>query len=86
MPINLYQCDACGTRHEVLQKFSDAPMSACPDCGGEVTKLFTPEAGLSFKGSGFYITDYVRNANGKAGKSAPPEKTPQERKNNAVPA
>jgi putative FmdB family regulatory protein len=65
MPIYLYQCRACDAKHEVLQKFSDAPLSACPDCGGSVQKLFTPEVGLSFKGSGFYITDYVRNANGK---------------------
>ncbi|MDZ7359369.1 MAG: zinc ribbon domain-containing protein [candidate division KSB1 bacterium] len=75
MPIYLYHCDACDTNHEVLQKFSDVPMNACPDCGSAVKKLFTPEIGLSFKGSGFYITDYVRNGNGKAEKSAPSEKT-----------
>ncbi|MCI0694572.1 zinc ribbon domain-containing protein [candidate division KSB1 bacterium] len=69
MPIYLYQCNDCDTKHEVLQKFSDAPLSTCPDCGGNVQKLFTPEVGLSFKGSGFYITDYVRN-NGKANGSS----------------
>jgi putative FmdB family regulatory protein len=69
MPIYLYQCNNCDTKHEVLQKFSDAPLNACPDCGGKVTKLFTPEVGLSFKGSGFYITDYARN-NGKANGSS----------------
>ena len=65
MPIYVYQCKACDTQHEVLQKFSDAPLSACPNCGGVVQKLFSPEVGLSFKGSGFYITDYGRNSNGK---------------------
>lgn len=85
MPIYLYQCNACDTKHEVLQKFSDAPLSTCPDCGGSVQKLFTPEVGLSFKGSGFYITDYVRNANGKTENSASSEKSKTE-KNNAAPA
>lgn len=84
MPIYVYHCNACDTKHEVLQKFSDAPISICPDCGGTVHKLFSPEIGLSFKGSGFYITDYVRNSNGKqngkgekaegSGKSAKEEK------------
>lgn len=76
MPIYLYQCQTCNTKHEVLQKFSDPPLNTCPRCGGgNVQKLFTPEIGLSFKGSGFYITDYVRD--GKAGKkTAPPEKSP----------
>lgn len=64
MPIYLYQCQSCDEKHEVLQKFSDPPLNICPSCGdGGVQKLFTPEVGLSFKGNGFYITDYVRNAN-----------------------
>jgi putative FmdB family regulatory protein len=69
MPIYVYQCNACDIKHEVLQKFSDAPLNACPDCGGSVRKLFTPEIGFSFKGSGFYITDYARNTNSKVDKS-----------------
>lgn len=75
MPIYLYQCDSCEARHEVLQKFSDSPLRTCPDCGGSLQKLFTPEVGLSFKGSGFYITDYARNnskANGLSEKKAAP--------------
>ena len=69
MPIYLYQCISCEIKHEVLQKFSDAPLSTCPDCGGNLQKLFTPEVGLRFKGSGFYITDYARN-NGKVNGSS----------------
>jgi putative FmdB family regulatory protein len=86
MPIYLYQCNNCDTKHEVLQKFSDAPLNACPDCGGEVTKLFTPEVGLSFKGSGFYITDYARNgkADGKAEKSELAEKNIKAEKKSAT--
>lgn len=84
MPIYLYQCNNCDTKHEVLQKFSDAPLTTCPDCGGHVQKLFTPEVGLSFKGSGFYITDYVRHANGKAEKSEPAGKSTKEEKKSAA--
>lgn len=64
MPLYEYQCDACGHRFEVIQKFADAPIGTCPVCQGAVTKLFSSPA-IQFKGSGFYITDYAR-----AGKSA----------------
>jgi putative FmdB family regulatory protein len=60
MPLYEYQCDACGHRFERIQKFSDPPVSACPTCDGPVRKLFSSPA-IQFKGSGFYITDYVRS-------------------------
>jgi putative FmdB family regulatory protein len=63
MPLYEYQCDACGHRFEVIQKFSDPPVTVCPKCGGQVHKLLSSPA-IQFKGSGFYITDYAR-----AGKS-----------------
>jgi putative FmdB family regulatory protein len=63
MPLYEYQCDACGHRFEVIQKYSDAPIDACPKCGSAVHKLFSSPA-IQFKGSGWYITDYAR-----AGKS-----------------
>jgi putative FmdB family regulatory protein len=63
MPLYEYQCEACGHRFEVIQKYSDPPISVCPKCGGEVRKLFSSPA-IQFKGSGFYLTDY-----GRAGKS-----------------
>jgi putative FmdB family regulatory protein len=61
MPLYEYQCDNCGHRFEVIQKFSDAPVAVCPKCGGPVTKLFSSPA-IQFKGSGFYITDYARKS------------------------
>lgn len=64
MPIYVYRCLACDNAHEALQKFSDPVLTICPACGGPLQKQFTPEVGLSFKGSGFYITDYVRNKTG----------------------
>ncbi len=63
MPLYEYQCDACAHRFEVIQKYSDAPVSVCPKCGGAVKKLLSSPA-IQFKGTGWYITDYAR-----AGKS-----------------
>jgi putative FmdB family regulatory protein len=63
MPLYEYQCEACGHRFEVIQKFSDAPLETCEKCGGAVKKLLSSPA-IQFKGSGWYITDYAR-----AGKS-----------------
>jgi len=58
MPLYEYDCPKCG-RFEVLQKMSDAPMER-HDCGEKVSKLMSASA-LSFKGSGFYITDYKKS-------------------------
>ena len=59
MPIYEYECESCKTRHEILQRLSDPPMTACPACAGTVRKCISA-SGLSFKGSGWYITDYAR--------------------------
>ena len=60
MPLYEYECDACGRRFEVIQKFSDAPVEVCKECGkGPVRRLFSSPA-IQFKGSGWYITDYAR--------------------------
>jgi putative FmdB family regulatory protein len=58
MPIYEFQCSQCKERHEVIQRFSDAPMSHCPSCGGDMKKLPSSPA-IQFKGSGFYKTDYA---------------------------
>ena len=59
MPLYEYQCDACGFRFEVIQRFSDAPIESCQSCGGPVRKLLSSPA-IQFKGSGWYITDYAK--------------------------
>jgi putative FmdB family regulatory protein len=61
MPLYEYQCDSCGHRFEVIQKFSDAPIEVCPKCGGPVKKLLSSPA-IQFKGSGWYITDYAKKS------------------------
>jgi putative FmdB family regulatory protein len=63
MPIYEYRCDN-GHQFEVFQAMSDDPVSACPDCGAAVERLFHPVA-VHFKGSGFYTTDYARKAAAK---------------------
>jgi putative FmdB family regulatory protein len=59
MPLYEYQCEACGHRFEVIQKFSDPPVETCPRCHGAVRKLLSSPA-IQFKGSGWYITDYAK--------------------------
>lgn len=67
MPLYEYECDACGHRFEVIQKFSDDPLTECPKCRGAVRKLVSSPA-IQFKGSGWYITDYARKG-GSGGSS-----------------
>ena len=76
MPLYEYQCDACGSRFEVIQKFSDPPVDACTSCGGSVKKLLSSPA-IQFKGSGWYITDYARKGStGAASSSSSSDSTP----------
>lgn len=56
MPTYQYACTACAERLEVVQRFTDAPLTECPACGGALRKVFSP-VGVVFKGSGFYKTD-----------------------------
>ena len=69
MPLYEYECDSCGHRFEVIQKFSDAPIDKCPKCGSTVHKLMSSPA-IQFKGSGWYITDYARKESTSATKAA----------------
>ncbi len=58
MPTYDYKCLACDTQFEKFQGITAPPIEACPECGGKVKRLIGAGAGLIFKGSGFYITDY----------------------------
>ncbi|MFL5383157.1 MAG: FmdB family zinc ribbon protein [Longimicrobiaceae bacterium] len=58
MPTYEYRCPSCGTDFEKFQKMSDPPVAECPGCGAEAERRLSAGAGLLFKGSGFYITDY----------------------------
>jgi putative FmdB family regulatory protein len=56
MPTYEYRCERCGDTVEVVQSFSDGPLTTCEWCGGPLRKVYAP-VGIVFKGSGFYKTD-----------------------------
>lgn len=58
MPIYTYRCESCGVRFEQNQKFSDPPLTRCPECGKKSLRKVYQPVGIVFKGSGFYATDH----------------------------
>ncbi len=69
MPLYEYQCSKCGSVFEVIQKFSDEPLTKHDGCGGDVERLLSAPA-LQFKGSGWYITDYAKSGSAGTSKSS----------------
>ena len=69
MPTYEYACQKCGYEFEKFQSMKDEPVKRCPKCKGKVVKKISTGAGLIFKGSGFYITDYRSEGYKKAAKS-----------------
>ena len=58
MPVYTYRCESCGVQFDRQQKFSDQPLTRCPECNKKtLRKVYTP-VGIVFKGSGFYATDH----------------------------
>ncbi len=70
MPLYEYRCEDCKEIIEIIQKFSDAPLSKCEECGGALERLLSPSA-IQFKGSGWYVTDYGKNSH----KDSPPKQS-----------
>ena len=68
MPTYGYRCGTCGHEFEIRQRITEEPLSTCPKCGGKLAKMLYP-AGIIFKGSGYYTTDYKGSGNGSAGSS-----------------
>jgi len=69
MPTYTYRCENCSHQFDIYQSFADKPLRACPKCKKRVLyKVYQP-SGVSFKGSGFYVTD-KRSAAHKAKKAA----------------
>ena len=69
MPTYQYRCADCGRELEVVQKFTDASLTECPTCTGNLRKVFNA-VGVVFKGSGFYATDNRTNDKTDAAKPA----------------
>ena len=78
MPTYDYVCDECGHRFERFQRMSEGNLRKCPECGRlKLKRLMGTGAGVIFKGSGFYETDYKRKSpNGTARKSSSSSSTP----------
>lgn len=75
MPTYEYECAACHHRYETLQSITAPPLQKCPRCGKKrARRLIGAGAGLIFKGSGFYITDY-RKPSGKPSEKKPPSRS-----------
>lgn len=68
MPTYDYRCKDCGHSFEIHQSFSDDALTECPQCGGNLRKVFG-NVGISFKGSGFYKTD-SRSSSGSSKSSS----------------
>ena len=59
MPLYEYECESCGHRFELIQRFADPPAERCASCGkGPIHKLLSAPA-IHFKGTGWYVTDYA---------------------------
>jgi len=72
MPIYAYKCGSCGHAKDVLQKISDAPLTACPSCGADKFAKQITAAGFQLKGSGWYATDFRGGSTAAADKADKP--------------
>ena len=79
MPTYEYRCKQCGEHLEVVQSFKDDALTTCPNCGGDLRKVFG-NIGITFKGSGFYKTDSRPAAKSESSSSTPSESKPAEKK------
>lgn len=76
MPVYAYSCQKCGVQFERTQKFSDKPLTRCPECRtGRVRRLLQPPA-IVFKGSGWYVTDHRSSSSATSGSSKRSESEP----------
>jgi putative FmdB family regulatory protein len=70
MPLYEYECDNCHEHFEVIQKFSDEPLTVHAKCGGGPVRRLISTSALQFKGSGWYVNDYAKGGS-SASKSSP---------------
>jgi putative FmdB family regulatory protein len=83
MPTYQYRCTSCDRELDVVQKFTDDPLTDCPECDGNLRKVFNA-VGVVFKGSGFYATD--NRTKGKPGAAKSSEKSEKSEKSEGKPA
>ena len=87
MPTYQYQCTKCGHQLEEFQSMSEAPLVHCPNCNTDsLVRVIGAGAGLIFKGSGFYLTDYKKENKKSASTKDKPKETSPDKKEAATPA
>ena len=69
MPTYEYKCTKCNHQFEAVQKMTDSPLARCPECRCKIKRLIGAGAGVIFKGSGFYTTDYRSDSYKKGAES-----------------
>src|SRR5512134_780602 len=95
MPLYEYLCESCGRTVEVIQGVGEAPPAICDRCGGALRKLLSAPA-FSFKGTGWYVSDYGRAgsstrkdegaaADGSKPEAAAPKESPKSPPKNDAP-
>ncbi len=75
MPTYEYECRKCGNRFQAFQSIVDEPLKRCPKCKGNVRRCIGAGAGVLFKGSGFYQTDYRSDSYKKAAQADKPKES-----------
>jgi putative FmdB family regulatory protein len=76
MPTYDYKCKKCGHTFEHFQGMSEDPLKKCPKCGkNALQRLIGAGAGIIFKGSGFYITDYKQGSSRASTSTSKPSGT-----------
>ena len=78
MPLYEYECEACGHRFEVIQKFSDAPIDKCPTCGGTVHKMPVGSRRSISRAPAGYATDYAKSGSTTDSKGGKDGKKPED--------
>lgn len=89
MPTYEYECDSCSYKFERFQLITAEPVKTCPKCSASVRRLIGTGAGIIFKGSGFYQTDYRSSSYQKkaeADRKPAPEKKPDSKPKTDSPA
>lgn len=83
MPTYDYRCDGCGHTLDAFQSITEEALKTCPECGEDkLRRLIGAGAGIIFKGSGFYETDYKRKRSDSGGDSkteSKPESKPEKK-------
>lgn len=85
MPTYEYRCEN-GHTFERFQRITEPPIDVCDECGAPAERLLSPGAGILFKGSGFYATDYRSESYKKAAEADGPSKPTTEKKGDKAPA